>query len=97
MIMFVMHYVMMPLLHTHQRRKQLGVVASYDICQWARRAPAPEHIWMPQYMLVRRWVHFAATSPYMWRGQVESAFSGIVSVFFLFFFDGFIELQDKHV
>jgi hypothetical protein len=26
-------YVMVPLLHTHQRRKQLGVVASCDICQ----------------------------------------------------------------
>jgi hypothetical protein len=28
----VLCYVMMPLLHTLQRRKQLGVVASCDIC-----------------------------------------------------------------
>jgi hypothetical protein len=28
-------YVMVPLLHTHQRRKQLGVVASCDISQYA--------------------------------------------------------------
>jgi hypothetical protein len=36
----------MPLLHTHQRRKQLGVVASCDISQWEARscrAPATEH------------------------------------------------------
>jgi hypothetical protein len=28
----------MPLLHTHQRRKQLGVVASCDISQWEARS-----------------------------------------------------------
>jgi hypothetical protein len=27
-----------PLLHTHQRRKQLGVVALCDICQWEARS-----------------------------------------------------------
>jgi hypothetical protein len=31
-------YVMVPLLHTHQRRKQLGVVASCDIRQWEARS-----------------------------------------------------------
>jgi hypothetical protein len=31
-------YVMVPLLHTHQRRKQLGVVASCDIRQWEVRS-----------------------------------------------------------
>jgi hypothetical protein len=31
-------YVMVPLLHTHQRRKQLGVVASCDISQWEARS-----------------------------------------------------------
>jgi hypothetical protein len=29
---------MVPLLHTHQRRKQLGVVASCDISQWEARS-----------------------------------------------------------
>jgi hypothetical protein len=33
-------YVMVPLLHTHQRRKQLGVVASCDISQWEARSCA---------------------------------------------------------
>jgi hypothetical protein len=31
-------YVMVSLLHTHQRRKQLGVVASCDINQWEARS-----------------------------------------------------------
>jgi hypothetical protein len=31
-------YAMVPLLHTHQRRKQLGVVASCDIRQWEARS-----------------------------------------------------------
>ena len=43
-------YVMVPLLHTHQCRKQLGVAASCDISQW-RRAPATEHIWMSKSTL----------------------------------------------
>jgi hypothetical protein len=32
----------------------------------------------------------------MWRGQVESVLGGIVSVFYILFLYGFIELQDKH-
>jgi hypothetical protein len=33
-----MLYVMVPPLHTHKRRKQLGVVASCDISQWEARS-----------------------------------------------------------
>jgi hypothetical protein len=34
----MLYYVMVPLLPTHQRRKQLGVVASCNIRRWEARA-----------------------------------------------------------
>jgi hypothetical protein len=49
-------YVMEPLLHTHQRRKQLGWWL-YATSVSGKRAPATEYIWMPKCTLVRRWVH----------------------------------------
>jgi hypothetical protein len=44
-----------PLLHTHQRRKQLGWWLHATSAS-GRRAPATEHIWMLKSTLLRRWV-----------------------------------------